>query len=157
MDDATRSSSAYFRPAKEAAAGAAPSSAPDVPGLAGVRVLVVDDEPDQLELAATSVSMFGAEVDMAGSAREAMTLLRQSAYDVLVCDLAMPGESGFSLIAQVRALESGARRLRAAALTGFTGDEHAAEILAAGFDVHVPKPVDPEMLATVVGMLAHRA
>jgi CheY-like chemotaxis protein len=153
MNDSRRFSSASsFSPGPT---GAGPSPAADVPELAGVRVLVVDDELDQLELAAATLRAFGAVVDTALSTREAQMYLVRKEFDVLVCDIAMPGESGLALIEQVRA-DSTAPHLRAVALTGFSGDTHAAEALAAGFDVHVPKPVDPAMFATVVAMLAGR-
>jgi CheY-like chemotaxis protein len=118
---------------------------------------VVDDEIDQLELAAATLRAFGAAVETAISVHEAQMYLLTKEFDVLVCDIAMPGESGLTLIEQVRAEEGGGRRQRAVALTGFSGDRHATEVLAAGFDVHVPKPVDPAMFATIVAMLARRS
>ena len=80
-------------------------SEPRVPiKLAGVRVLVVEDQEDTRDLLAAALGHSGAEVEPAGSAREALSALRRRPPDVLVCDIAMPGEDGYALLARVRAL-----------------------------------------------------
>jgi PAS domain S-box-containing protein len=123
--------------------------------LMGVRVLVVDDEPDARELLRVILEKSGANVSIAGSSKEALTLLRKSRLDVLVSDIGMPGEDGFQLIRQVRALshhEGGS--IPAAALTAYATSEDRLRALTGGFQIHVAKPVDPLELIAVVASLA---
>jgi CheY-like chemotaxis protein len=97
----------------------------------------------------------GAAVTAVGSADEALEVLKRERPDVLVSDLAMPDKGGYWLIGQVRALPPERGGLTpAAALTGFTGPEHRASILRAGFQYHIEKPVTLEKLVGVVGLLA---
>ena len=122
--------------------------------LAGLRVLVVDDEPDVCELLAVTLKASGAAVTAASSAGEAFEALRQERPDVLVCDIGMPGEDGFSLIRKVRALPPGeGGETPAAALTAYARDEDRVRALLSGFQVHIPKPVDPEELTAVLAGL----
>jgi CheY-like chemotaxis protein len=125
--------------------------------LAGVSVLVVDDEPDARELVATILQHHGARVTTAESAPEAFELLRHQRPDVLLSDLEMPGESGYTLIDRVRHLppESGGRT-PAAALTAYARLEDRTRALRAGFQMHVPKPLNPSELTTIVASLAGR-
>jgi hypothetical protein len=125
------------------------------PSLAGVRVLVVDDEPDGREVVAAILSLCGAEVRTAGSGREAFDLLTTDKPDVLLADIEMPVEDGYSLLRRIRALppERGGQ-VPAAALTAYAGKLDRTKVLAAGFQVHVPKPVEPADLVTVVASLA---
>lgn len=124
--------------------------------LGGVRVLVVDDEPDARDVIATMLRQAGADVSLAGSAAEAFSLLETLPLDVLISDVAMPGEDGHSLMRRVR--DSGApfATIPALALTAYAAlaDAHRAE--AAGFQVHLPKPAEPRKLSAVVARLAHR-
>jgi CheY-like chemotaxis protein len=125
------------------------------PPLSGLRVLVVDDEPDVCELLAMILKTSGAEVTAVTSAGEAFEALRRERPHVLLCDLGMPGEDGFSLIRRVRSLpprEGG--ETPAAALTAYTREEERARALGAGFQVHVPKPVDPDDLTVALVNLA---
>ncbi|HEX8335610.1 MAG TPA: ATP-binding protein, partial [Pyrinomonadaceae bacterium] len=125
------------------------------PVLGGLRVLVVDDEPDVCELLAVILKSYGAEVTPVTSAGEAFEALRRERPDLLLCDLGMPGEDGFSLIRRVRALtpvEGG--ETPAVALTAYARDEDRARALASGFQLHVSKPVDPGEVAAVVASLA---
>jgi hypothetical protein len=113
------------------------------PVLRGWRVLIVDDQPDARELVAFVLTRSGAEVQVAGSAEEALHTLDQHDIDVLVSDIAMPEMDGYALIRQVRAREArGGRTLRAVAVTAHTDRETRARALAAGFDGHATKPVD---------------
>jgi PAS domain S-box-containing protein len=114
----------------------APAALP--PSLGGVRVLVVDDEPDARELVFTVLELAGATVEMAGSAAEALTMLRRQPPDVLVSDLGMPDEDGFELMRQVRALgpERGGA-VPAIALSAYTRGEDKMRAAAAGFHYHV--------------------
>jgi PAS domain S-box-containing protein len=131
------------------------ASAPD---LSALRVLVVDDEPDTLEFLETALKQFGAEVFAAASSAEALSALPRWKPDVMVSDLGMPQEDGYALIGLVRALapEQGGA-IPAAALTAYVRDEDRARALDAGYQAHVPKPVDPSALARVVAGLAGRA
>ena len=123
--------------------------------LGGIRVLVVDDSKLVRATITAMLQHYGAAVTAVASADEALEALQRERPDVLVSDLAMPGKGGYWLISQVRALppERGGAT-PAAALTGFTGPEHRASILRAGFQYHVEKPVTLQQLAGVVALLA---
>ena len=124
--------------------------------LDGLRVLVVDDETDARRALVLVLEQVGAIVTAAGSVREAIEALPKARPDVLVSDLGMPDQDGFDLIRQVRDAGHDAKDLPAVALTAFVqkGDAHLA--LSAGFQVHVPKPVDPHDLTAVIARLAGR-
>jgi|SRR4029453_2427251 CheY-like chemotaxis protein len=123
--------------------------------LAGVRVLVVDDDEDSRFLTSVTLQREGAIVTEAASARDAYDVLQQEGPDVLVSDLSMPGEDGFWLIAAIRALSTAhGGGTPAAALTGHVALEDRARVLSAGFQFHIPKPVDPNHLIGIVGILA---
>jgi PAS domain S-box-containing protein len=126
------------------------------PSLAGLRVLVVDDELDARRLISTVLRQCGADVIAASSAAEALDLLARQRPDVLISDIGMPGEDGYSLIRRLRASENHDQRLPAVALTAYARTEDRLRALAAGFQMHVSKPVNPAELATVVGSLAGR-
>ena len=123
--------------------------------LGGIRVLVVDGSTLVRATVTAMLEHYGAAVTAVASADEALEALQRERPDVLVSDLAMPGKGGYWLISQVRALppERGGAT-PAAALTGFTGPEHRASILRAGFQYHVEKPVTLQQLAGVVALLA---
>jgi CheY-like chemotaxis protein len=126
--------------------------------LGGVSVLVVDDYESVRTVVAAMLEHCGAAVTAVGSADEALEVLKRERPDVLVSDLAMPDKGGYWLIGQVRALPPERGGLTpAAALTGFTGPEHRASILRAGFQYHIEKPVTLEKLVGVVGLLALKA
>src|SRR5947209_5504565 len=122
--------------------------------LEGLRVLVVDDEPDALNLIKTVLERTGAKVTTVESAAAAWGALEESWPDLVLCDIGMPGEDGYQLIRRVRALES-ARGLAtpAIALTAYAGDADRALALDAGFQLHVPKPVDPADLVSIIAGL----
>ena len=129
---------------------------PDV-SLADVHVLVVDDEVDARELVKRLLEMAGATVSMAGSASEAMGCILASRPDVLVCDLGMPAEDGFSLIRQLRVLEERQESvLPAVALTAYARSEDRTKAIRCGFQNHLAKPVEPAELLAVVSSLAGR-
>lgn len=127
--------------------------------LDGVRVLVVEDDPDTRELVQAVLSGYGAAVSICASADEALSRLENWHADVLVSDIGFPGEDGFSLIASVRELEKdGREHLPALALTAFAGDDHRARAIRAGFQSYLAKPPDPTELArTVAGLAARRS
>jgi hypothetical protein len=126
--------------------------------LDGVKVLVVDDELDMRDFLSVSLRQYGADVTALASVGEAVEALEREKPDVLVSDIGMPGEDGYALIRKVRALgpERGGQ-VPAAALTGFAQDEDTTRVLSAGYQVHLPKPVEPSQLAHVVGTLAGRS
>jgi PAS domain S-box-containing protein len=129
----------------------------DVPALAGVRVLVVDDERDAREIISVILGEAGAEIATASSTREALDTVERWKPDVLISDIGMPGESGYDLIRKVRALPAGkGGQTPAIALTAYARVEDRLKILSAGFQMHVPKPIEPIELATVVASLAKR-
>jgi CheY-like chemotaxis protein/anti-sigma regulatory factor (Ser/Thr protein kinase) len=125
--------------------------------LQGLKILLVDDEPDAREVFPALLERFGAEVQVAASTREALALLPRFVPDVLVSDLAMPGEDGYSLIRQVRQLEDGLKDLPAIALTAQASDGDRAHALAAGFQIHLAKPVEPRDLVAAVTALTRGA
>ena len=125
--------------------------------LRGMRVLVVDDEPDALHLIKAVLEMRGASVKAAGSAEEAWGALEEAWPDLLLCDIGMPGEDGYQLIRRVRAHPSGrGRSLPSVALTAYAGEADRALALEAGFHLHVAKPVDPAALVDVITDLVGR-
>jgi two-component system CheB/CheR fusion protein len=125
--------------------------------LAGVRVLVVEDHDDTREFVATVLAQYGAEVTTATSARTAVAAFERAKPHVLVSDIAMPEEHGYSLIQTVRALPSEqGGRVPALALTAYVRPEDRTRVLAAGFNQHLAKPIDPIDLASAVAQLAER-
>jgi len=124
--------------------------------LNGVKVLVVDDAPYVLDVVTDILKADGAVVTAVGSAETALQVLQRERPNVLLSDLSMPDKGGYWLIGQVRALppERGGAT-PAAALTAYTGPEHRAGVLRAGFQVHVEKPVGVRELVDVVASLAH--
>lgn len=139
------------RPASESLP---PSAEPHTPAvLEGVRVLVVDDEDDARELLSEALASYGATVETAASAEECLEVLNRFGPDVLVSDIAMPGEDGYALIRRVRR-GGRARNVPAVALTAFARPEDVARAKAAGFQKHVAKPVEPKALARTVRELA---
>jgi PAS domain S-box-containing protein len=141
------------------AAQLAPREAPGAPALLhGIKVLLVDDEPDARDLVAVVLTGVGATVETAGSAAEGLALLRSFRPDVLVSDIGMPDEDGFSFMRRVRSLpETEGGRVPAIALTAYTRDEDRAAATAVGYETHVGKPVNPHELATTVATLSGRA
>jgi signal transduction histidine kinase/DNA-binding response OmpR family regulator len=125
--------------------------------LDGLRVLLVDDDDDTRESLVFSLTQYGAELLAAASAQQALELLDRGEPQLLLADLAMPGEDGFSLIRKIRA-RSPERlgRIPAGALSAYARPEERARALLAGFDLHVPKPVSPAELAAAVLELARK-
>ncbi|MEG3875874.1 PAS domain S-box protein [Microcoleus sp. herbarium7] len=124
--------------------------------LAGVKVLVVDDEPDNREFLVAAIAQCGATAAAAASAAEAIEILQQSPPDILVSDIGMPVEDGYSLIRKVRSSESGtAKRLPAVALTAYASEQDRDRAIGAGYDEHLAKPIDPALFAAVLARLTN--
>jgi len=123
--------------------------------LSGLRVLVVDDEPDTLDLLRRVLGDSRAQVAAAPSVEAALATLEGFEPHVLISDVSMPGRDGYELIKAVRTTTS-SERLPAAALTAYTRPDDADRAHAAGFQVHLAKPVEPEQLVKMVARLAGR-
>lgn len=127
------------------------------PNLIGVKVLVVDDEPDSREFVRRLLLEHAVEVATAGSAEDALRAVREQIPDVLVSDIGMPVQDGYELMRMIRALpEEQGGRLPAAALTALARTEDRTRAMLAGFQAYVTKPVDGDELVAVVATLAGR-
>jgi PAS domain S-box-containing protein len=125
--------------------------------LDGLRILAVDDEPDTRELLRQGLEFLGAKVKVVGSAAEAIDSLRGSVPDILISDIGMPGTDGYDLIRQVRALPPDrGGKVPAIALTAYTRVEDRLQALRAGYDMHVPKPVELAELVAVAASVSRR-
>jgi PAS domain S-box-containing protein len=125
--------------------------------LAGVVVVVVDDEPDARALIARVLHECGAKVNVASSAEEALALIDDSTPDVLVSDIGMPDTDGFELLRRVRALPAERGQIPVIALTAFAREEDRARSLEAGFSLHLTKPIELPILVASVAQLSGRA
>ncbi|NMF66485.1 hybrid sensor histidine kinase/response regulator [Brasilonema octagenarum] len=133
------------------------SNSTPVPILDGVRILIVDDEPDTRDFLVAAVEMSGAQVIAASSVIEAIQVILQQKLDILVSDIGMPGEDGYSLIRKVRMLskkEGG--EIPAVALTAYARVEDKTRSLLEGFQMHLSKPIDPDELTTVIASLVKK-
>ncbi len=125
--------------------------------LDGVRVLVVDDEPDAREMLEQTLAFLGAQVRTCGSVPAALDAVPDLAPDVIVSDIGMPGQDGYALVRQMRALETGApRQTPVIALTALARPEDRIRILSAGFQMYVAKPVQPDELSVVIASVLGR-
>ncbi|WP_293127515.1 PAS domain-containing protein [Microcoleus sp. bin38.metabat.b11b12b14.051] len=127
--------------------------------LAGLRILVVDDEPDSRDFVAFVLQESGAEVISLSSAAEVLELIGQTVPDLLISDIGMPEMDGYMLIERIRTLLGAkSRELVAIALTAYAGEANERQILQAGFNKHLSKPIDPsELVATVARAIGDRA
>jgi CheY-like chemotaxis protein len=123
----------------------------DVLALQGIQVLVVDDDADNLELITFILEQSGAVVTSVSSAEEALQLFYQTQPNILIADLGMPRMDGYTLIRQVRALppEQGGQ-VPAIALTAYAAEIDRQKALEAGFQLHIPKPLEPETLVDAI-------
>jgi PAS domain S-box-containing protein len=125
--------------------------------LQGLRTLVVDDEPDARELLALILEQHGAKVIVVGSAAAAIDVLSCAVPDVLICDIGMPHEDGYAFVRRLREQGEPLDRLPAIALTAYARLEDRHRALAAGFQLHLPKPIDStELVASIVRVLKSR-
>jgi CheY-like chemotaxis protein len=129
---------------------------PRLPRLDELRILVVDDNADGRALTSLVLTQAGASVKAVASVREALQLLEVERPDALVSDIGLPDEDGYGLIRQIRQDEAEhGGFLPAVALTGYARAEDRARSLAAGFQAHVSKPVEPVELATAIATITH--
>jgi len=125
--------------------------------LDGLTILVVDDEGDTRDLLKQGLEYCGARVKVAGSAAEAMDLMKMSVPDVLISDIGMPGTDGYDFMRQIRKLSPHqGGRVAAIALTAYTRIEDRLQALRAGYDMHVPKPVELTELIAVAASVVRR-
>ncbi len=126
--------------------------------LDGLKILVVDDEPDTLEMLRIGLTSCGAEVIVAGSSEAALEALSSSPPDVLISDIGMPDMDGYEMMRKIRALpaEQGGR-VPAVALTAYARTEDRLQALRSGYQMHVPKPVELAELVAVTASLAQRS
>ncbi|AFY30802.1 response regulator [Calothrix sp. PCC 7507] len=123
--------------------------------LVGLRILVVDDDDDSRFYISTVLEADGGTVTAVASAAAAMDVLPKLQPDVLICDIAMPGEDGYTLIRKVRTLKANdGGRIPAVALTAYADSEDRIRALEAGFQTHIGKPVEPEKLVAIITNLA---
>lgn len=127
------------------------------PRLEGLRILVVDDETDALDLIGVELAQHGAKVTGVASAEEALRALEQGEFDLLISDIGMPKTDGYELIRQIRKQEEGkSRKIPAVALTAYARVQDRMQAIMAGFSTHVAKPVEANELITVVASLVGR-
>ena len=140
---------------EEASRRVAPEAGPD---LAGLRVLVVDDEADARQLLRRVLEARGVGVVLAGSAATAAELVEAQRFDLIVSDIGMPGEDGFSFIRRVRQMPADLNgSTPAIALTAYARVEDRVKAMVAGFQMHVAKPVDTDELLILIASLTGRA
>jgi PAS domain S-box-containing protein len=127
------------------------------PELNGIKVLAVEDDSDARQLIVTVLEQCGAEVKVCESVAQGLSLLKEFEPDVLISDIGLPDEDGYSLIRKVRAAEEGTgSRIPAVALTAFARIEDRLKALQEGYNMHVAKPVEPAELALVIASLTNQ-
>jgi PAS domain S-box-containing protein len=139
------------------AAAAARESQSGPASLEGLRILVVDDEADAMDLIGVELAQCGAKVTGVTSAEEALKALELGKFDLVISDIGMPKVDGYELIRQIRKREEGGeRRIPAVALTAYARVQDRMQAIMAGFSTHIAKPVEANELVTVVASLAGR-
>jgi signal transduction histidine kinase/ActR/RegA family two-component response regulator len=125
--------------------------------LAGKRILVVDDDPDGRWLIAEALAHAGAQTETAGTVREAFAMFSARAPDIVISDIGMPGEDGYSLVRRIRALPPQAGgAVIAVALTAYARQSDVRATEQAGFDLHLGKPLDPQTLIDAIASLVKK-
>ena len=127
--------------------------------LDGIKVVVVEDDPDVAEMVAIVLGRHGAEVVTASSGEGALSLLAEYPPDVLVCDIGLPDIDGYALLQRVCEMERtrGRRAVPSVALTGFASEEERQRAASVGYQIHVSKPVEPDRLVKVIAEVVARA
>jgi CheY-like chemotaxis protein len=129
---------------------------PPAISLEGIRILAVDDDADARNLLKVLLESAGATTYLASSAREGMQQLLRRPVDVLICDVGMPETDGYTLMRQIRTLDDRQKNgVAAVALTAYARLEDRMAAIQAGFQNHLPKPVEPSELLAVVRSLAN--
>lgn len=132
------------------------NSRTDYEKLRDLTILVVDDDQDTLDLIQRVLTVYGAQVSTASNATDALAKLAQTTFDILLSDIGMPVEDGFSLITRLRDTECPNREIPASSITAFARSQDRERALLAGFDAHLVKPIEPGELVAVVLSLAKR-
>jgi PAS domain S-box-containing protein len=133
------------------------SSTQTLPSLQGLRLLIVDDEADARDLLQTMLAPCGAEIITAATVADALIQLERQKPDLLVSDIGLPDEDGYTLIRKIRALkEDQGGKIPAIALTAYARSEDRVRALSLGYQLHVPKPVELEELAIAIASLSGR-
>jgi PAS domain S-box-containing protein len=123
--------------------------------LSGLRILVVDDDPDSREVIAAELTLYGANTGVSDSADDALRKIETFRPDVIVADIGMPGEDGYSMMRKIRNSSSEQTRLTPAiALTAYAGDGNRQRALDAGYQKHISKPAEPEELVLAIAGVA---
>jgi signal transduction histidine kinase/CheY-like chemotaxis protein len=143
----------FPRQPRDQITAALPADHVDPAMLTAVRVLVVDDEADARELLETALRQYGAEVATAANVRDALAEIDRQTPDVLVSDIGMPNEDGFSLIRRLRARVGAVSSIPAVAITAYASPRDRSATEAAGFQAHVAKPFEPAEVARLVARL----
>ncbi len=139
------------------AAGVFKEGRAEAPSLEGLRILIIDDEPDALDLISVELAQHGAKVTGTSNAQDALKALGESEFDLMISDIGMPNTDGYELIRQIRAQEeSKYQRIPAVALTAYARVQDRMRAIMAGFNTHVAKPVEANELITVVASLVGR-
>lgn len=129
-----------------------------LPILFGIRLLIVEDDPDSLEMLRIMVELQGAEVKVATRTSEALKTLEQWTPDVVISDIGLPDEDGYTLIGKIRIIaDEKGRPIPAIALTGYAGEQEGQRALAAGFQMYLTKPSEPSKLVAAIANLAAHA
>jgi CheY-like chemotaxis protein len=123
------------------------------PSLQGVRILIVDDDPDSLAVLENTFSEHGAKVIEAHSAAEALQVISGDRPDLLVSDIGMPGQDGYQLMLTIAAAEKGKPPLPAIALTGYASQKDRERALAVGYRIHMAKPFEPSEIVRAAEQL----
>jgi PAS domain S-box-containing protein len=154
IEDALETDVTRQHPKRSASMSPIEETAPS--DLTGLKVLVVDDEPDARSLIQRLLQDCHANVVTAGSAEEAVQLLLRDKPDVMVSDIGMPGEDGYMLIRRIRSMTNSSGVIPAIALTAYARIEDRVKAIHAGFQLHLSKPVEPIELVAMVQSLAQR-
>jgi CheY-like chemotaxis protein len=118
--------------------------------LTGCRVVVLEDEEDAGKMVEALLTTSGATVRQANSVDKALDMLQEQSADVVLADVGLPGKDGYDFVHELRAIEGDGRRTLVAAVTAYARPEDRESLLSAGFDAHVPKPVEPRVLIDTV-------
>jgi PAS domain S-box-containing protein len=132
--------------------------APALPALAGIRLLIVEDDPDSLDMLRMVVKLHGAEAKAATSTAEALQILEEWFPDVLVADIGLPDEDGYTLVSKTKILaDERKKKIQAIALTGYAGEQEGQRALAAGFQTYISKPTEPSTIVAAIANLVRQA